>query len=464
MCARKASKANKKTPSKDTASGGALSSGGHRVASLGTLTEKIMRKYFQKDDQTGLFDKIEDSGLYDIGESLKGWSDMKAADIMELYADSIKRGVKIDNASLCKWIAAHVDDPEAIADCINVCPPDDIEIMRRLPKTGSQKIVFIATWSLAQSTVVLKKVLVEEHVLAREKITSGFKIDHPKIIDTRFVKNDAGEEFLIEEYLSDILNDDWNSGGNLEAVNLLYDLADALTHLHNDISWIHGDVKPDNIGKRGNNYVLLDFGIARPLDEFDASITATGSIRTRAPELLTSDKYEHPEKVDIWALGATVFNAILGRFPLFKQGEEIPRVSDPQKRKKYEELLAKRVLYEYDDWVDLKSIEDPLGSILSRTLAKEPTNRLNARQLVNICEEQLSVYLRSRSDLGRFLPKQELEQILNYLPGNEGVQLMPLARKKLLKDKLNKLSKIPDLSADYESKINKIIELLEKNA
>ena len=49
---------------------------------------------------------------------------------------------------------------------------------------------------------------------------------------------------------------------------------------------VHGDIKPDNIGKKEGRFVLLDFGICRSAEKFTADTTATGSLRTRAPELL----------------------------------------------------------------------------------------------------------------------------------------------------------------------------------
>lgn len=61
--------------------------------------------------------------------------------------------------------------------------------------------------------------------------------------------------------------DDWDSGGIQEAANLLFNISDAVAFLHSQ-DYVHGDIKPDNIGKEDDNYILLDFGICRRTSEF----------------------------------------------------------------------------------------------------------------------------------------------------------------------------------------------------
>ena len=170
---------------------------------------------------------------------------------------------------------------------------------------------------------------------------------HPNIIETYYLTNNDNEGFFIEEYLPEVLNDEWNSNGIHEAANLLYNIGSALDELH-QLNKVHGDVKPDNIGKRGENYILLDFGICRNIEEFTNDITATGSLRTRAPELLAINKYDgDPTKADVWALGATVFNAIVGHFPLFEKGEKPPRITKPEERINFEQILKRRAEQEW---------------------------------------------------------------------------------------------------------------------
>src|SRR5262249_17402572 len=145
-----------------------------------------------------------------------------------------------------------------------------------------------------------------------------------------------------------VLGDGWRAGGIQEAANLLNDIGHALVYLYGELGLVHGDIKPANIGRKGGSYILLDFGICRRACEFKGDATATGSLRTRAPELFLTDKYPHPDKADVWSLGATVFNAVVGRFPFVDEGESVPRVSKPAEREAFEAVLKKRILEQWD--------------------------------------------------------------------------------------------------------------------
>lgn len=100
-------------------------------------------------------------------------------------------------------------------------------------------------------------------------------MEHPNITETHLLPNTKGEVYLVEERLPEVLSDA-TSLQLEEASNLLYDIAKALVYLHKTLGLVHGDIKPDNIGKRGGDYVLLDFGICRPADQFTSEVTPTG--------------------------------------------------------------------------------------------------------------------------------------------------------------------------------------------
>jgi wee1-like protein kinase len=75
-------------------------------------------------------------------------------------------------------------------------------------------------------------------------------------------------------------------------------------------------VKPDNIYVRDGVYKLGDFGCATLIDRSLA--IEEGDSRYMPPEMLT-DTYEHLDKVDIFSLGATVYELIRGT-PLPESG------------------------------------------------------------------------------------------------------------------------------------------------
>lgn len=444
-----------------------LPSGAHALAAIGPEVEKIVHKYFRDEEQTLLAKakvKADQTFLKQLAEAFsKGWSHEEAAKVVTAYVETFTDR-SIDESALCRWVLSHPNDARAVCDCMNVEPPPEINIIRVLSRAGSQKLVFLATWKLTQRQVVLKQLRgpseITSTVLMRELQPHPLSMGHPNIIETHLLKNAKGEPFLVEECLPLLLNDKWRSGGIQEAANLLYDIADALNYLHVTLDLVHGDIKPDNIGKKGENYILLDFGICRHSKAFSYEATATGSLRTRAPELLKNDSYPYPHKVDIWALGATVFNASVGRFPLFDFDESPPRISSPDDRNKYEEMLSYRVEHEWDKRVDLSLVPDPIRKLLSVALEKDPSRRCSAMDLIKDAEKQLSAFLRKYSHNGRFSPLDELHQLTNYLPDKEILKLMPEAQKQALKGRITKLKDVHGFDKEQKHQADELLSLI----
>ena len=143
--------------------------------------------------------------------------------------------------------------------------------------------------------MVLKKITGTAQDVAKisshERSSHPLNIRHPNIIETYFESN-GSETFLVEEWLPEVLSDRWLTSGLQQTANLFYSLVKAIEKVH-ELGYVHGDVKPDIIGKKDDRFVLLDFGICRPKNEFTADTTATGSMRTRAPELLADPVRRH---------------------------------------------------------------------------------------------------------------------------------------------------------------------------
>ncbi|WP_394844151.1 protein kinase [Pendulispora brunnea] len=82
---------------------------------------------------------------------------------------------------------------------------------------------------------------------------------------------------------------------------------------------VHRDIKPENIFiTREGELRMLDFGIARFFETTDASITRSGrTVGTpafMAPEQALGRIREIDGRTDLWALGATLFTLLCGRF------------------------------------------------------------------------------------------------------------------------------------------------------
>ncbi|HEY1525795.1 MAG TPA: protein kinase [Candidatus Angelobacter sp.] len=399
----------------------------------------------------------------ELDKSGSEWNDEEAAKVIDALRQRLTRGNEhidteelelLDLATVSQWLRIHHNDAHSFIECLVTEPPSEITIIQLLSRAGSQKVVFLANWHIAQREVVLKRFIAggaADRVRRRELLSHPLSMEHPNIIETHFLRNSRDEIFLVERRLPEVLSDGWTAPGVEEAANLLRDIASALAFLQQK-RLIHGDVKPDNIGFEDGRYILLDFGICRSEEEFLESATPTGSLRTRAPELLFGDN-KHSHECDLWALGATVFNSLIHRFPLFKNGDVPPRVWEPEERSRFEKLLADRVEHEYDSFVRLSELPDPLRPVLSKMLARNPSERGTAKGIVELCQAELAAFLRISEGPSSFSPAEELDQMSKYLPGAEILRLMSSRQKHDLKEGLSKLRQHKGLTAEQHQEV-----------
>ncbi|MGR3173747.1 MAG: protein kinase domain-containing protein [Candidatus Scalindua sp.] len=454
----------RKPSKRDNSEISALPSGLLSIASLGSEIAKIVQKNYVAYKEPNLFKDANQDSLKKLADAFsKGWSKEEAAKVITACSNDIfNTDQYIDVSFLCRWVLSHPNDSRAVLDCMHIKAPDEINIIRVLSRAGSQKLVFLATWHLTQRQVVLKSLTgppeVVDHILMREKQPHPLSMKHPNIIETHLLKNSFGETFLVEERLPHLLDDEWRSCGIQEAANLLYDISNALNYLHKTLDLVHGDVKPDNIGKRGEDYILLDFGICRSAESFSADATATGSIRTMAPELLSTDSYPHPHKVDVWALGATVYNSLVGRFPLFDFDETPPRVSSPEERTDFEKILLYRVENEWEKRVDLNLVDNSIRRLLGMMLEKDPVKRCTTEALMEDAECSLAAFLRKPTQVGRFSPLDELKQLEAFLPDSDILNLMPITERDALRSGLSELRNIQGIDETQKKQVDRLID------
>jgi len=97
-----------------------------------------------------------------------------------------------------------------------------------------------------------------------------------------------------------------------EATNIIHNIAQGLRIAHeHDI--VHRDIKPANIMLTNDGGVkILDFGVAKMAGvEMTGTGVSVGTAAYMAPEQLTGSKIDH--RVDIWALGAVLFEMLNGK-------------------------------------------------------------------------------------------------------------------------------------------------------
>ncbi len=392
---------------------------------------------------------------------LDGWSDDELCDLVEAITARLDTR-DLDLEQLKGWIGEHSGPEEhsSVKRCVEVTPPSQVAVRKVLSLAGAQKVVFLCTWSVADREVVLKQFVdaeVAKAVFKRELRLHPFSMEHPNIIESHYFLNEKGDEFLAEKFIK-TQNEDWKAEGAFEAANFLHDLASALQFVHQR-GLVHGDLKPDNTGYENGRYLLLDFGVCREEADFDPE-HPSGTMRTRAPELTMRTGLQTASS-DVWALGATVYHALFGRYPLFEQGEEPPSLKEKEERVEFEEELRGRIESEFDQRVFGPLVDAPskaLAEILEAALSRDPGKRPNAKELAAMCRSRLAAHVRAFSNTSGLSAIERLAQLQRYLPDKERLALLPPRKLGELQSELRYLISDPGLESEEQMVVRALLE------
>eukprot|EP01041_Mallomonas_annulata_P004896 gene4896-9763_t len=216
---------------------------------------------------------------------------------------------------------------------------NDFKNMRHVVD-GSNSNIFKATYT-NNSTVILKllmkdppdrKLAKKEFILEHQIL---MRISHPNVVGYigGGMSQDRRQFLCLERLtggtLASILNNPNRSRGKspfsrLRVMEMALAFADALNYLHTgyhpDVTLIHRDLKPDNIGFTDKGMLkLMDFGLCacvrrrQDMNQTYAMTGHTGSIRYMAPEVLLCKSYN--EMVDMYSFGIILWEMATGQTP-----------------------------------------------------------------------------------------------------------------------------------------------------
>jgi len=264
---------------------------------------------------------------------------------------------------------------------------------------GGMGAVYAAEHALIGKRVAVK-VLLPEYSKNTEIVQRFFneakaatRINHPGITAVFDFGFDAdGAAYLVMELLDgEALSARLHRRGAmppLQAIRLLRELSGALAAAHAQ-GIIHRDLKPDNVFivpdpdvAGGERAKILDFGIAKLVDE-----AAAGAVKTRTGAVLGTPVYMSPEqchgasvdrRTDLYSLGVIFFEMLTGRPPFVAEG-----IGD---------LMAMHMFSEPPLVRDLVlSLPSALDDLLGRLLAKRPDERFaSASELIEAIDRILA--------------------------------------------------------------------------
>ena len=151
----------------------------------------------------------------------------------------------------------------------------------------------------------------------------SLKLVHPNIVTLRVFEENDGAPFLVMDYIEGrTLSDYLAEKGKLseaETIKLLKPIAAALDYAHSE-KVIHRDVKPSNIIIRNDGHpFILDFGIAREIQESMTRMTGrtiSGTLLYMSPEQLRGAPPTPAQ--DIYSFAATVYECLTGKPPFYR--------------------------------------------------------------------------------------------------------------------------------------------------
>ena len=153
----------------------------------------------------------------------------------------------------------------------------------------------------------------------------ALKLIHPNIVTLRAFEENNGAPFLVMDYIEGrTLSDYLAEKGKLseaETIKLLKPIAAALDYAHSE-KVIHRDVKPSNIIIRNDGHpFILDFGIAREIQESMTRMTGgtiSGTLLYMSPEQLRGAPPAPAQ--DVYSFAAMCYECLSGN-PPFTKGE-----------------------------------------------------------------------------------------------------------------------------------------------
>ena len=241
----------------------------------------------------------------------------------------------------------------------------------------------------------------EDSIRIKREIKILSMMDHPNIIKTYKITENAKNYYIIMEYCN---------GGELfnyivekekleqdEASMFFYQLINALEYIHS-LGIAHRDLKPENLLLVENKIIkIIDFGLSNYFNGEKNLETPCGSPSYASPEIIKGEAY-NGFYIDIWASGIIMFAMLCGYLPFdddeeeneddenevntsdnIKRSDRTSRVSNESEKSEDNEVLFQRILegkLEFPSYLTPEAVD-----LMKKILVVDPTKRIEIKDI-----------------------------------------------------------------------------------
>ena len=241
----------------------------------------------------------------------------------------------------------------------------------------------------------------EDSIRIKREIKILSMMDHPNIIKTYKITENAKNYYIIMEYCN---------GGELfnyivekekleqdEASMFFYQLINALEYIHS-LGIAHRDLKPENLLLVENKIIkIIDFGLSNYFNGEKNLETPCGSPSYASPEIIKGEAY-NGFYIDIWASGIILFAMLCGYLPFddddeeneddenevntsdnIKRSDRTSRVSNESEKSEDNEVLFQRILegkLEFPSYLTPEAVD-----LMKKILVVDPTKRIEIKDI-----------------------------------------------------------------------------------
>ncbi|WP_372367570.1 protein kinase [Candidatus Uabimicrobium sp. HlEnr_7] len=200
-------------------------------------------------------------------------------------------------------------------------------IERELGRGGMGLVLLVYDTKLDRQVAL--KVIINNQNISDEQIRrfalearATAKLKHPNIVEV-YETGSTPKNYFTMEYVKGKPLSSLIQKGSLKTKDIALIMkksSDAISHAYKEHKIIHRDIKPSNIMMDDKEPKIMDFGLAKEMDRDEQLSQDGGMMGTLGympPEQIDNDNVGHHS--DVYALGATLYNALTGRPPF--QGE-----------------------------------------------------------------------------------------------------------------------------------------------